>query len=151
MILACGCAFIQSYVRASAAFGYPCIGSNVLASDCVWNSWDAYPAAICSKQSFVMCVMCADLVQTLWEVGLQMFRAKIATRSRGQVNDLFWVCDECKLLPDSNRYACQLHDESSRLSGLLPLPQRLLVICPSVFAGEGIGQVIADIEALPYC
>ncbi|KAK9795582.1 hypothetical protein WJX73_008570 [Symbiochloris irregularis] len=44
-----------------------------------------------------------DLVQTLWEVGLQMFRARIATRSRGQMNDLFWVCDECKLLPDSNR------------------------------------------------
>lgn len=49
-------------------------------------------------------VGCADLVQTLWEVGLQMFRARITTLTDGQVSDTFWVCDECRLLPDAARF-----------------------------------------------
>ena len=51
-----------------------------------------------------MCWVVADLVQTLWEVGLQMFRARITTRSDGQVIDTFWVCDESRQLPEAHRY-----------------------------------------------
>ena len=47
--------------------------------------------------------MCADLMNTLWEADVVVFKAHITTGPGGKVLDMFWIYDNRCELPENHR------------------------------------------------
>ena len=58
-----------------------------------WNSPDALRAPGCD----------ADLMHTLWEADVVVFKAHITTGPGGKVLDMFWIYDNRCKLPENHR------------------------------------------------
>ena len=48
---------------------------------------------------------CADLMNTLWEADVVVFKAHITTGPGGKVLDMFWIYDNRCELPENHRCA----------------------------------------------
>ena len=48
---------------------------------------------------------CADLMNTLWEADVVVFKAHITTGPGGKVLDMFWIYDNRCELPENHRSA----------------------------------------------
>lgn len=47
--------------------------------------------------------ICADLMHTLWEADVVVFKAHITTGPGGKVLDMFWIYDNRSELPENHR------------------------------------------------
>lgn len=51
----------------------------------------------------------ADLITTLWELDVVVFRSSVSTTPSLDVLNLFWICDNAGKLPDTHRYVSMVH------------------------------------------
>ncbi len=56
-------------------------------------------------QSMLRCPPSADLMHTLWEADVTVFKAHITTNPASDVLDMFWIYDNRHELPDHHRQA----------------------------------------------
>jgi hypothetical protein len=68
-----------------------------------------------------ICLLCnADLMHTLWEADVEVFKAHITTSPAGEVLDMFWLYDNRQQLPDHHRQA-PAHHGATHHTNTLPL------------------------------
>lgn len=53
-------------------------------------------------------MLSADLMHSLWEADVLVFKAHITTSPAGKVADIFWIYDHRSELPDNHRYVHHL-------------------------------------------
>jgi len=56
----------------------------------------------------------ADLMHTLWEADVAVFKAHITTGPGGKVMDMFWLYDNRCELPENHRCAADLRPKPGR-------------------------------------
>jgi hypothetical protein len=60
-------------------------------------------------RSWPSTALIADLMHTLWEADVEVFKAHITTSPAGEVLDMFWLYDNRQQLPDHHRQAPAHH------------------------------------------
>jgi hypothetical protein len=84
--------------------------------------------------------MRADLMNTLWEADVVVFKAHITTGPGGKVLDMFWIYDNRCELPENHRCASPLAMQSPCTRRLLfPIHNAGLGVCSSAGIDAGAG------------
>ena len=86
----------------------------------------------------------ADLMHTLWEADVAVFKAHITTGPGGKVLDMFWIYDNRSELPENHR--CRRPGRGRQRRG-----RAWLILVGALSSRPNFGRLHADKGELPAC